>query len=194
MFKKLLIMIFTVTILLLSNSKSHAAEEDIWITVGYNYFLHEDSNYGSPMGPASLTVGTQVSDYIAFDINLAYYWGMKGKYVVPGKSLKTELSSFQGKFLFLFHPKFDLITFDLAPYIGIGPMVGAGNFSYTSNEFVYGFSAKAGLRFIEKGFLFGINFEYLYNHIENIKNPYDGSKSDFNASGFLFGAEIGYAF
>lgn len=194
MIKKLLIIISLISVFVLTSSNGYAKEENGWVTVGYSYFLHEDNKYTGPLGPINITVGGQVSDYIAFDINLGYQWGMKGKNIPAGRTEKTEFSSYQGKFLFLIHPKINLITYDLVPYIGIGPMVGAGNFNYTSNELVFGFSAKGGLRFFAKGFLFGINVEYLYNHLDNVKNPYDGSKSSFNGSGILFGAELGYAF
>lgn len=162
---------------------------DMWINLGYNYYLPEKSGASAPNGPANLTIGGQVTDWVAIDFSIGYLWDFKPDY--SDSDIKTDINTMPIRLFFLVQPKIDTGMFDILPYIGIGPQISANNTDYTNNIFSYGFSAKAGVRFVENGFLFGIGIEYLYNPIE-VK--YNDEKYKYNASGVMFGGEIGVVF
>ena len=45
------------------------ADDNTWITVGYSYYLPEETGATAPLGPANLTVGGQIMDWVAmFDV------------------------------------------------------------------------------------------------------------------------------
>ena len=161
------------------------AEDDTWITLGYSYYLPEQSGSKAPAGPVNLTVGGQVMDWVAVDLTVGYLWEKKKK------NATTDINTMPVRLHFLLQPIFDTGMFEVLPYIGIGPHVAANNTDFANNIFSYGFSAKAGVRFMEDGLLFGIGVEYLYNHLEANHN---GIKEKFNGSGVAFGAEIGTVF
>ena len=161
------------------------AEDDTWITLGYSYYLPEQSGSKAPAGPVNLTVGGQVMDWVAVDLTVGYLWDLKPK------QADTDINSMPIRLDFLIQPSFDTGMFDVLPYLGIGPHVAANNTDFANNIFSYGFSAKVGVRFIEDGLLFGVGVEYLYNHVDADQN---GVKERFNASGIAFGAEIGTVF
>ena len=161
------------------------AADDTWITIGYSYYLPEQSGSKAPAGPVNLTVGGQVMDWVAVDLTVGYLWDLKPK------NSTTDINTMPVRLHALLQPIFDTGMFEVLPYIGIGPHVAANNTDFANNIFSYGFSAKAGVRFMEDGLLFGIGVEYLYNHLEANHN---GIKEKFNGSGVAFGAEIGTVF
>lgn len=60
--------------LLLSAGYSYA--EDIWITLGYSYFLPEQNKSSeiAPIGPIDIKVGGQINDWLAVDFAIGYFW------------------------------------------------------------------------------------------------------------------------
>ena len=161
------------------------ADDNTWITVGYSYYLPEETGATAPLGPANLTVGGQIMDWVAVDLTVGYLWDLKPK------NATTDINTMPVRLHALLQPCFDTGMFDVLPYLGIGPHVAANNTDFANNIFSYGFSAKVGVRFIEDGLLFGVGVEYLYNHVDADHN---GVKERFNASGIAFGAEIGTVF
>ncbi len=174
-----------IVVMFLMSFAGYSYAEDMWINLGYSYYLPEESGAKAPMGPANLTIGGQVTDWVAIDFSIGYLWDLKPK------QADTDINSMPIRLDFLIQPSFDTGMFDVLPYIGIGPQISANNTNYANNIFSYGFSAKAGVRFVENGFLFGIGAEYLYNPLEV---EYNGIKNKYNASGIMFGGEIGVVF
>lgn len=161
------------------------ADDNTWITLGYSYYLPEESGAQAPLGPVNLTVGGQIMDWLAVDLTVGYLWDLKTK------SATTTINTMPVRLNVLLQPRFDTGMFDVLPYIGIGPHVAANNTDFANNIFSYGFSAKVGVRFIENGLLFGLGVEYLYNHFDV---DHGGIKEKFNGSGIAFGAELGTVF
>lgn len=174
-----------VLIFILSFAGYSKADDNFWINLGYSYYLPEESGAKAPTGPANLTIGGQVTDWVAIDFSIGYLWDLKTK------NADTDINTMPIRLDFLIQPSFDTGMFDVLPYIGIGPQISANNTNYANNIFSYGFSAKAGVRFIENGVLFGIGAEYLYNPLEV---NYNGVKNKYNASGIMFGGEVGIVF
>lgn len=158
---------------------------DMWINLGYSYYLPEESGAKAPTGPANLTIGGQVTDWVAIDFSIGYLWDLKPK------KADTDIAIMPIRLDLLLQPRFATGMFDVLPYIGIGPQISANHTDYSNNIFSYGFSAKAGVRFVENGWLFGIGLEYLYNPIEV---EYNGEKHKYNTSGIMFGGEVGVVF
>ncbi len=167
-----------IVVMFLMSFAGYSYANDMWINLGYSYYLPEESSAKAPLGPVNLTIGGQVTDWVAIDFSIGYLWDLK-----PHQA-ETDINIMPVRLNFLIQPCFDTGMFDVLPYIGIGPQISANNTDYANNIFSYGFSAKAGVRFIENGFLFGVGLEYLYN----------GLKNKYNASGIMFGGEIGVVF
>lgn len=163
----------------------HSYAGDLWINFGYSYYLPEENGAKAPTGPVNLTLGGQVTDWVAIDFSIGYLWDFKPK------QNDTDISIMPIRLDLLVQPRFATGMFDVLPYIGIGPQVSANHTDYANNIFSYGFSAKAGVRFVENGLLFGLGIEYLYNPLEV---EYNGDKHKYNASGIMFGGEIGVVF
>ncbi len=174
-----------ILLFILSFSSISYADDNTWITVGYSYYLPEESGAKAPLGPVNLTVGGQVTDWFALDLTVGYLWDL-----FP-KNAETDINSMPVRLHALLQPSFDTGMFDVLPYLGIGPHVAANNTNFANNIFSYGFSAKVGVRFKEDGLILGVGIEYLYNHLEADHN---GVKAKFNGSGIAFGAEIGTVF
>lgn len=161
------------------------ADDNTWITLGYSYYLPEESGAKAPLGPVSLIVGGQIMDWVAVDLGVSYLWDMKNKNSI------TDINTMTVKLHAVLQPKIETDMFYVLPYLGIGPQASANNTDYANNIFSYGFSTKIGVRFMEDGFILGVGAEYMYNPVE-VK--YNDTVHKYNGSGFLFGAEIGTVF
>lgn len=181
-------LIILVTTMILSTAAiSFADDDNLWINVGYSYYLPESSSMKAPLGPVDFTVGGEPVDWFAIDLTLGYLWDMKVKNdKVPNAKIK-ELSTFSARLNFLFQPAIDVEYFVLRPYIGAGAVANMNATNTASNIFTPGFSVKAGFRFTENGLLFGIGAEYIFNQFRHNNEYVDGS-------GYLFGGEIGIMF
>lgn len=186
--KKIFAVMLMCVSLIMASKLSAYASEDMWITAGYNYYIPEKSGGKSPDGPVNMTIGGQITDWVAIDFMIGYMWGLKEP---ANTNPVTDIDSLPIRLHFMVHPWFDVSYFNIAPYIGVGPAVAVNGTDFANTNFSYGFSAKAGLRFEENGFLFGIGAEYIYNPID-IK--YNGVTYKYNTSGFSVGGEIGFAF
>lgn len=180
--------LFIASVLFLGFNGASFADEDMWVTLGYGYYIPEEGGK-APLGPVNLTIGGQVTDWVAIDFSIGYFWGFENK--EKAGRIFTDIDSLPVRLHFMVQPSFDAGYFDILPYLGIGPAIAVNGTNFSNADFSYGFSAKAGLRFIENGFLFGIGAEYIYNHLDI---SYGGFKNKYNTSGISVGAEIGYAF
>lgn len=187
--KKVLVIVMLCFSIAAFSKTSAFASEDMWISLGYNYYIPEKSGGKSPDGPVNMTIGGQITDWVALDFMIGYMWGLKEKDDLTKPA--TDIDSLPIRLHFMIHPWFDVNYFNIAPYIGIGPSIAVNGTDFANNNFSYGFSAKAGVRFEENGFLFGIGAEYIYNPLDVKSN---GVTYKYNTSGFSVGGEIGFAF
>ena len=104
-----------VVIMFLMSFASYSYAEDMWINLGYSYFLPEESGATAPMGPANLTIGGQVTDWVAIDFSIGYLWDLKPK------QADTDINIMPIRLDFLIQTKFDTRMYEEQPYIGIGP-------------------------------------------------------------------------
>ncbi len=164
---------------------SYAVNNNTWISIGYSYYLPEESGAQAPLGPVNLTVGGQIMNWVALDLSIGYLWDL-----IPANNI-TDVNIMSVRLHALLQPKIETEMFTVLPYFGIGPHVSSNNTDYANNIFSYGFSSKVGVRLMEKGLILGVGVEYLYNPIQF---DYKGITSNINCSGFAFGVELGTAF
>lgn len=143
-----------------------------------------------------------------FDYNIqinkwfAFMASVDGSYLYGNnttKNIEAESIGISFRPYVLFQPNIPLERSGVQPYLGIGP-------SYTASiQYVYqdaanncdmvkhhlGASAIAGLNFIHKNFLFGLNFEY--NYVSDISKDAQVIHLDMS-SGFKCGVRIGGRF
>lgn len=168
---------------------THAYATDVWVTAGYSYLLPTEKGSSAPYGPIDFKVGVQAVDWVAFDFAIGYYWKFKNP--ISDNRLDTTLDGLPVRADILLQKKLYFAYFTLLPYIGIGPAFYANGSNFANNEFSFGFSAKAGVRFADKGYIFGVGIEYLYN---KVKISSGGNTYNYDASGVMFGGEVGFYF
>ena len=182
--------IFLTALILFTTSTLGFAQQrrdKVWINIGYSYLLPESKSMKAPTGPVNFTVGGEPVKWFAIDFSLGYTWDMKIKNGEYNNPYIDEVSTFNGRLNFLFQPSFDVQYFILRPYIGGGAVININSTNEASYIFTPGFSVKAGFRFTENGLLFGIGAEYIFNQFSRNNEFRD-------ASGYLFGGEIGLMF
>ena len=61
-----------IAVMFLMSFASYSYAEDMWINLGYSYYLPEESSAKAPVGPVNLTIGGQVTDWVAIDFSIGY--------------------------------------------------------------------------------------------------------------------------
>ena len=185
------IFLFTISLQAVAEEEKKNTYDQVWFSLGYSYFIAEEAK-GNPLGPATATVGVQLWKWLVLDMSLGYVWSLD--YDNADKHKGTDLDYFPVRAVLMYQPDIPIKSvenFSLRPYAGIGPMFAINGTNFSNSNFSGGFSAKAGLRIRHKHHLYGIGLEYLFNHAHI---DYNGTKSNYNASGLAIGAEIGFTF
>lgn len=202
--RKIIVSFMFLFMLLLAN-RLYAG--DAWITLGYSYFLPEQnkSSEVAPIGPIDFKIGGQITDWLAIDFAIGYFWDYGPENSEYSSSTSedddgntvttsdyTDINMMPIRLDLLLQPIIATKYFDVLPYIGIGPQISISNTDFQNNILSYGFSVKAGIRFSESFFVIGLGIEYLYN--TPIEATYQGVNHTYNGSGIMFGGEVGIIF
>ena len=66
------IFLFTISLQAVAEEEKKNTYDQVWFSLGYSYFIAEEAK-GSPLGPATATVGVQLWKWLVLDMPLAMY-------------------------------------------------------------------------------------------------------------------------